>query len=120
MRICMKCGCAADGNFCPNCGSLLSDVEYGGTSSTAPQPQEQPRDRNTFAIVGFILSFVSSILGLVFSILAFRQLKDTRCTDRNFALAGIIISSVSIGLAVIGVIIYLMVFFGILMTLPLY
>lgn len=121
MKICMNCGCAAEGNFCPNCGSLLSEVEYNGPAPSAPsQPQPQSKDRNTFALVGFILSFVSSILGLIFSILAYRQLKDTPCTDRNFALAGIIISSVSIALALILVIVYIMIFLGMFMFLPLY
>ncbi|MFH1400471.1 MAG: DUF4190 domain-containing protein [Nanoarchaeota archaeon] len=59
------------------------------------QPQSSQGVRtNTLAIVGFILSFVFALAGLVVSIIAFNQVKKSGEGGRGLALAGIIIGAV--------------------------
>ena len=49
---------------------------------------------NTLAIVGFILSFFVTVAGLVVSIIALRQIKQTGEGGHGLALAGVIIGAV--------------------------
>ncbi len=60
---------------------------------------------NVLAIVGFILAFVINIAGLVVSIIALSQVKRTGERGRGLALAGIIISAISLVLSVVSVIV---------------
>lgn len=55
---------------------------------------------NTMAIVGLILAFVFNIAGLIISIIARNQIKQTGEGGAGLALAGIIISAVSIVLSI--------------------
>lgn len=57
---------------------------------------------NGMAIAGFVLSFVFSVIGLVLSIIAFIQIKETGEKGRGLALAGIIISAIVIGTMLMG------------------
>lgn len=83
----------------------------------APSPYGQygyaaPSEKwNGMAIAGFVCSFLISIVGLVLSIIGYGQTKKTGEKGGGLALAGIIISAVSLGLAILGVI--LAVLFGI-------
>ena len=72
---------------------------------------------NTMAITSFILSLcgafwilpvVGQILGIVFGIMGMNQIKETREQGRGLALAGVIISIVSIvlGVLLIGLLIF--------------
>lgn len=71
------------------------------------QPYQQPYmvamapPTNTMAVVGFILSFVFSLAGLIVSIIALNQIKRTGEGGRGLALAGVIISSVAVAFAVL-------------------
>ena len=78
--VCPKCGCAVDESF----ASKRSEPAW-----------------NTLAIVGFILSFVNTIVGLVLSIIAYKQIQSSGEQGKGLAKAGIIISSVSIGVSLI-------------------
>ena len=71
------------------------------------QPPQQPQQQvyydvnqssqsNDMAIAGFILSFFVAALGLVFSILGFQRSKELNGSGKGLAVAGIIISSISI------------------------
>jgi hypothetical protein len=60
---------------------------------------------NVLAIVGFILAFFINIAGLVVSIIALSQVKRTGERGRGLALAGIIISAISLVLSVVSVIV---------------
>ena len=51
---------------------------------------------NVLAIVGFILAFVFSLAGLIVSLIALSQIKKTGERGRGLAIAGVIISIVSI------------------------
>lgn len=66
---------------------------------------------NSMAILGFIFSFLFSILGLIFSIIALKQIKEKKEEGKGLATAGLIISIIKlvfsifiIGLAFISVI----------------
>lgn len=107
--------------FCRNCGKEIDDNSavcmYCGTPTglaTPQQPQQpvQPQQHqqpaaqsNTMALVGFILSFFMSLLGLIFSIIGYKNSKlpeyEGPNNYRGLALAGIIISSISMGVYVI-------------------
>ncbi|RKW70693.1 DUF4190 domain-containing protein [Galactobacter caseinivorans] len=58
---------------------------------------------NTMAIVGFVLAFVVNIAGLIVSIIARKQIKQSGEGGAGLALAGIIISSISIVLSLLWV-----------------
>jgi hypothetical protein len=82
-------------------------------SSAAPQPYGNPNapvgtsDRyNVLAIVGFVLAFVVNIGGLVVSIIALTQIKRTGERGRGLAIAGIIISALSLILGIVFVVLF--------------
>lgn len=65
-------------NYCPNCGKKVEKDAYVTTQMNTMQPSQpylQPQQQirnsatNEFAIVGFILSFFFSILGLILVVL---------------------------------------------------
>ncbi len=63
----------------------------------AQQPAVYPQDRwNGMAIAGFVCSFIFSIVGLVLSIIGYNQTKKTGEKGKELALAGIIISGMTI------------------------
>lgn len=68
---------------------------------------------NTMALVGFVMSFFNSLIGLIFSIIGMNQIKKTGEPGKGFALAGIIISAVSLVLTILIVIIYFIILLGI-------
>ena len=68
-------------------------------------PMQPSSDRfNVMAIVGFVLAFVVNIAGLVVSIIALSQIKTTGERGRGLALAGVIISALSLVFGIIWVI----------------
>lgn len=90
--------------FCENCGREIDDravvcphcgIEVGRRSF---QPEKQG---NTLAIVGFVLSFFIAIAGLICSILGYKKSKNEGAPYGGLALAGIIISAISIGLTIL-------------------
>jgi len=81
---------------------------------TPPPPPSQPEaapaygyapsssDRfNTLAIVGFILTFIVTIAGLIVSIIALNQIKRTGERGRALALWGVILSIVFMVLGIL-------------------
>ena len=67
---------------------------------------------NTMALVGFVMSFFNCVVGLIFSIIGMSQIKKTGEPGKGFALAGIIISAVSLVFTVIFLVIYFVVLLG--------
>lgn len=65
---------------------------------------------NTFCLLGFIFSFVFSILGLVFSIVGLNQIKKTKEDGKGFAIAGIVISAIEIVFTILIFIFYIFIF----------
>ncbi|MFJ4222021.1 DUF4190 domain-containing protein [Curtobacterium luteum] len=78
------------------------------TNNAQPyQPAAPASDRyNVLAIVGFILAFVVNIGGLVVSIIALNQIKKTGERGRGLALAGVIISALSLIIGIISIIVF--------------
>lgn len=95
---CDNCGREIDDRavICPHCGVEVGKRGY--------QPAKQG---NTLAIVGFVLSFFIAIAGLICSILGYKKSKNEDAPYGGLALAGIIMSAVSICLVII---IYIIVF----------
>lgn len=102
---CRHCGRQIpDGSvFCPVCGmGTAADVEVKTDYNAAPQPASNSGSASALSIVGFVLSFFITIAGLICSIIAYSNAKrDNDQKSRPFAIAGIAISSVEIGLSII-------------------
>ncbi len=100
MKYCKNCGTQLDDNayVCPTCGMRADPV-------SAPVPTSTT---NTFAIVGFILSFFMPLLGLIFSIIGLNKVKECN-SGKGLAVAGIIISAAE---WVIGIIVVIAIVAG--------
>lgn len=76
----------------------------------AQQPAAYPQDRwNGMAIAGFVCSFIFSIVGLVLSIIGYNQTKKTGEKGKELALAGIIISGLSIVMTIVMIIAFVLI-----------
>ena len=76
----------------------------------AQQPASYPQDRwNGMAIAGFVCSFIFSIAGLVLSIIGYNQTKKTGEKGKELALAGIIISGLSIVMTIVMIIAFVVI-----------
>ncbi len=76
----------------------------------AQQPVAYPQDRwNGMAIAGFVCSFIFSIVGLVLSIIGYNQTKKTGEKGKELALAGIIISGLSIVMTIVMIIAFVVI-----------
>ncbi len=116
---CSKCGNEIPDNssFCHFCGNTVNnEVIIGGHSDESQNFQEFTEEQKSstevsekihiFALTGFIVSLssllislwgITPIVGIVFSAIAFYQLKDKpKCSDKNFAIAGL-----AVGIAVL-------------------
>lgn len=96
--------------FCKNCGKEIDDkaaicIYCGVSTSYNEKPQQETT--NVLAIVGFILSFFISIAGLICSIIGYKRAPELGGKGKGLALAGIIISAVSMAIALIYVVIAL-------------
>lgn len=96
--------------YCDNCGREIDDraviCPHCGVA-VGKRAMQNVEQSNTLAIVGFVLSFFIALAGLICSILGYKKSKNEGAPHKGLALAGIIISAVSIGLAVL---IYIIVF----------
>ena len=103
MKYCRHCGNEVfdDAIICPKCGC---SVDY---SNRNVNPINNPSENvSPMSLVGFILSFFSAIAGLIVSIIAYKDAKRIGSRrSMSFSKAGIILSSISLGLSVfVGVI----------------
>lgn len=83
--------------FCPNCGKEIDDkaVVCPNCGVSTGKNTVTESISNTIAIVGFILSFFVPIAGLICSIMGHRKSNELNGKGKGLALAGIIISAVS-------------------------
>ena len=102
---CKNCGKEVDNKamVCPQCGVATDNFD----KATAPATVK--KESNTIGLVGFILSFFNSIAGLICSIIGYKKAKELGGEGKGFSTAGIVISSVSLGLGLIALIIYIIV-----------
>lgn len=76
--------------YCIHCGVPVN----AGCEKSAAQPPVENKT-NTLAIVGFIFAFIMPLIGLICSIIGYKQAdKDFGGAQKGFALAGTIISAV--------------------------
>ena len=94
--------------YCKNCGNELYEQASCCPKCGCPtgkgngaESQEGNKKTNTLAIVGFVLSFFVAIAGLVCSIIARKQIRETGEGGAGLALAGLIISIVSMAIVAI-------------------
>ena len=100
MKYCRTCGkeLADDAVLCTGCG-CATDEYYAQQQSTAKRSDSM----STMALLGFIFSFISSLVGLILSCLAYKTaVAENDAKSKTFSKAGIIISSVSLGVGVVG------------------
>ncbi len=118
MRVCIHCGHQVSDNavICPTCGANIS-YNVNGETGNQTYAQHAPRvddEYSALSIAGFILSFFTALIGLIISIVAFNEAKRTgSAKSKSFAKAGIIISSIEMGLGVLAAIIYVIFFIAI-------
>ncbi len=95
---CKYCGAEiVDGAYiCTKCGRLVNEAALKKDTEECDKKKE-----NTIAIVGFVLSFFVAIAGLICSIIGYTRAKKDNLPHKGLALAGIIVSAVSMGLSVI-------------------
>ena len=93
---CTNCGKEINDNaaICPYCGVVANKNALSNASSNTNQS-------NTMAIVGFIFSFFFALVGLICSIIGFKRAPEFGGNGKGIALAGIIISSISIIITII-------------------
>ena len=70
------------------------------------QPGYQPQKTNTMAILGPVFAFGFSPLGVVFSAIGLKQIKERREGGRGLALAGLIISIISLVLGILMLVLF--------------
>lgn len=73
-------------------------------------PQPGPQKTNTMAILGLVFAFVFSPLGVVFSAIGLKQVKERREGGRGLALAGLILSIAFILIGILVAVLALTVF----------
>lgn len=115
MKFCANCGKQLDDNavICPNCGCQTGNVNMR-SSTGYPVADEH---YTTLSIVGFVLCFCVTLAGLICSILAYKSAKEEgNRKSQTLSKAGIIISSVSMGIGAITGIIFTVVYIGIIMA----
>ena len=114
MKFCTHCGKQVldDAIICPGCGC---SVQYDNkTKTTSAQPTATPvysapvnDTYSPLSIAGFVCSFFTTIVGLILSIVAYNEAKRTGSQkSKSMSTAGIVISSIALGLAVFGVLIW--------------
>lgn len=82
--------------FCRNCGKEISDNAYVCPYCGVKVAEERENaTNNTMAVVGFVLSFLIPIAGLIVSIIALKKSKEMDGTGKSLATAGIVISIVA-------------------------
>ncbi|MDE6598049.1 MAG: DUF4190 domain-containing protein [Clostridia bacterium] len=113
---CSNCGNEINDNavICPKCGVATQNFGAANAANSAAQPK---KENNVLALVGFILSFFVPIAGLVCSIIGYKRSKNEGLEGKNLALAGIIISAVSIGVSIITSIILSITMIGLFASL---
>ena len=101
---CKNCGKEVNDEavVCTNCGVMIKDIPS--------QTQKSNGEENAIGLVGFILSFFVTIAGLICSIIGYKKARDEGAKYKGLSLAGIIISSVSIGMGVLAILFWIVFF----------
>lgn len=125
MKYCSHCGneLLDQAVICPKCGCQVNNYNfYTNNQQQNYQANAQPQQKkmNILALIGFIFSFITPIIGLILSIVGRNQIIQNPEQDgESLAKAGIIISAVRLVLNVLATIagvIYSLIFFGIILS----
>ena len=76
--------------------------------------QPQSDTANSYAIAGFVLSFIVPLVGLIISVLGYRKAKEMNGCGKGFAVAGIVISAVSLGSVLLIVVPVMIIYFAVI------
>lgn len=124
MKYCSHCGgeLFEQAVVCPKCGCQVHEFNFNANDSEKVNQTSETKpikkQTNTMALVGFILSFLVPLLGLIFSCIGRNQLTQNPEQDgETYAKAGIIISAIRLGLDVLGSIfgvVFWLIFMGII------
>lgn len=102
----------ANNSATPTNNTNSSDFNYANVPAYGNTPHVQPTGKNsTLSIIGLILSILFPLVGLVVSIVAWKQTAETG-DSRGLAKAGIIVGAVLLALNII----FTFVFFGAMTT----
>lgn len=98
--------------YCRNCGKEINDnadvcLNCGAATNKTTANQSNTQQTNVFALIGFILSFIIPVAGLVLSIIGKNKAASYNDNGKGLSLAGIIISSVFLAFALFITIIYM-------------
>ncbi len=87
--------------YCRNCGAEIRDEADICIHCGVPTHNHKTeKQENPLALIGFILSFFMQLAGLICSIVAYRRCKENPDLEgKTMALAGILVSAISLGLA---------------------
>lgn len=99
MKYCSECGTKLleNSKVCPKCGNKVNN--------------------NGFAIAGFVLSFFSSVLGLVFGIIGLNNSKKVNGEGKELSIAAIVIASINIFIALIILFVVFPLFFSFILSI---
>ena len=116
MKYCGHCGAELldEAVICPKCGCPVDGANnlYANSKSNS---------WNALAIVGFVLSFFTAIIGLILCIIAYKQVKESGEKGKGLAIAGIVISSIITAILLFYVACLLLAYLGLfLFFLPLF
>ncbi len=106
--------------ICPKCGQELNDITrycpYCGFNLSIEESQNNRRDTNIYAIVGFVLAltgdFLMVLAGLILCAIGINKANREGYDLKGLALAGVIIAPIKLFLIIIFTILYLGLFFS--------
>ena len=85
--------------YCKNCGNQLNEnvnfCNHCGKVIAQDKVQQDDNPAMVFSISGFVLSFFSSIAGLILSIIAYKKYKKQQNQQyKGLSIAGLVISGI--------------------------
>ena len=111
MKYCPKCGAqlADDDDYCFFCGANFDEVKEERKEAPTFQDHSYYEDKtnynrqqvNTLAMLGLVFAFVSPLVGLILSIIGLNKSRQLNGLGRGLAIAGIIVSILSMVLSVL-------------------
>ena len=93
-----EAGSQQPNNTYPGGGSVPPNYSQPYAQQYGYMPPAANQQCNGFAIAGFVCSFFTSIIGLIFSIIGLNQIKRQGGKGKGLAIAGIIISVAKLGI----------------------
>lgn len=107
MKYCGHCGAELldEAVICPKCGCPV-----GGANNM--YAKSKSNSWNALAVAGFVLSFFMAIVGLILSIVACKQIRDSGEKGKGLAIAGIVISSIIMAILTFYLVCWLLIYMG--------